>query len=274
MSLTMIEVRNAQGTLLTLPLDDVSDGLVLQDVGGLGPVKATLSASSYAGSDKSQFQSARREARNITLQIGFEPDYVTNSVSSLRDNLYQFFMSKRKVFLRLFTSDDLEVDISGIVESCEPTIFTKDPMVDVSIMCYDVDFVVLDPTVISEDTVDDSTNITVTYPGSTEVGFVFVLSLDRTLSEFSIYHQPPDGSLYQMDFAASLLSGDVLTISTVDGNKYASLNRSGTISSVLYGVLPQSKYMKLEQGDNMIRVYAEGDPIPYTITYTAEYGAL
>lgn len=274
MSLTKIEVRTVSGTLLTLELNDVSDGLVLQDVGGLGPVKATLSASSYANSDKSQLQSARREARNITLQIGFEPDYVTTTVSSLRDNLYKFFMSKRKVSLRFFTSDGLEVDISGIVESCEPTIFTREPLVDISIMCYDVDFVGLDPVVIEGDTVDDTTETTVVYEGSTEVGFVFVLNLDRTLSEFTIYHKPSDGSLLQLDFAASMLSGDILTISTVEGNKYATLNRSGTVSSVLYGVLPTSKYMKLDQGTNKIRIYAEGDAIPYTLTYTPEYGAL
>lgn len=274
MSMTKLDIRNTQGTLLTLPLDDVSDGLVLQDVGGLGPVKATLSASSYAGSDKSQFQSAKREARNITLEFGFQPDYVTTTVSSLRDRLYHFFMSKRKVFMRFFTSDGLEVDISGIVESCEPAIFTKEPTVNVSIMSYDVDFIALEPIEVEGDTVSDSTETTIVYEGSTEVGYVFVLNLNRTLSEFTIYHRPPDGTLLQLNFAGSLLSGDILTISTVEGNKYATLNRSGTVSSVMYGVLPGSKYTKFDQGDNMIRVYAEGAAIPYTITYTSLYGAL
>ncbi len=274
MSLTKIEVRTMSGTLLTLPLDDVSDGLVLQDVGGLGPVKATLSASSYANSDRSLLQSARREARNITLQMGFEPDYVTTTVADLRNRLYDFFMSKTQISMRFFMSSGLEVDISGIVESCEPTMFTKDPEVDISIMSYDVDFIGLEPVEIEGETVDDSTNITVEYEGSTKTGFVFTLNLDRSLSEFTIYHQPPDGTLVQLDFAASLLSGDILTISTVDGNKYANLNRGGTVSSVLYGVLPQSKYLQLAKGDNMIRVYAEGDEIPYTIVYTPLYGAL
>jgi hypothetical protein len=100
------------------------------------------------------------------------------------------------------------------------------------------------------------------------------LNVNRALSAFTIYHDPPDGTLRQMDFAASLISGDVLTVSTISGNKYANLLRSGVTSSVLYGVSPQSAGPVLQPGDNYIRVYATGAAIPWNIKYTNRYGGL
>jgi hypothetical protein len=78
----------------------------------------------------------------------------------------------------------------------------------------------------------------------------------------------------QMDFAGSLVSGDVLTISTVSGNKYVTLKRASVVSSLLYGISPTSKWLEFLPGDNYIRVYATGATIPYTITYTKRYGGL
>ncbi len=43
--LTKLDVSTVQGDLLTLQLDDVSEGLVVLEVEGLDPVKATLVSS-------------------------------------------------------------------------------------------------------------------------------------------------------------------------------------------------------------------------------------
>lgn len=102
--ITMIEARNVQGSLLGLGVDDISDGYILEDVDGLHPVKATIVSSSFANLDKQEYQSARRESRDITITIGLEPDYVTNTVSELRKRLYAYFMPKSPVKLRLVDS--------------------------------------------------------------------------------------------------------------------------------------------------------------------------
>lgn len=272
--LSIIEVRNVQGSLLTLPLSDISDGIVLADVGGMDPVKATVVSSSFALQDGTQYHSAKRGERNLTFQLDLEPDYVTQTVYDLRQRLYDYFMTKSQVTLTFIMSNGLEVDISGRVEDCSSPPFTKEPKMNVSILCFDPDFVNMTPIVFSGNSTALTTESNIAYGGSSEAGFVFVLNVNRSLSEFTFYHRPPDGTIRSMEFAGSLLSGDVLTISTIPGSKYATLNRSGSVTSVVNNISPQSSWTELFKGDNHIRVYAEGAAIPYTITYNTRYGGL
>lgn len=272
--LSKIEARTSQGSLLTLELADISDGLLLADVEGLDPVKATIVESSFALLDGAQYHSSKREPRDIKLTIELRPDFGLTTVRALRSQLYGFFMPKREIFLRFYLLDGLTVNIAGRVETCEASIFSKDPAVDISIRCFDPDFVDVATQLIEGSTVSDTTETTFTYDGTVEAGIVFVLNLDRTETEFTIYHRPPDGTLRQMDVAASMLSGDVVTISTIPGAKGATLLRSGTTSSILYGVTPQSNWVELDQGTNTLRIYATGAAIPFTVSYMNRYGGL
>lgn len=272
--LSKIEARNPAGGLLTLVLDDVSDGYILRDVEGLNPVKAVIASSKFANLPGSQFQSIRREERNIILKLDLEPDYVTQSVQDLRMNLYNWFMTESAVTLRFYDSGGLEVDVSGRVEFCEAPLFTQEPKVDISIMCFDPDLE--DITVVEVDgmTVADATETLIEYVGTVRTGFEFVLNVDRTLTEFTIFHRAPDGSIKTLEVTADLEADDVVTISTVEGTKAMTLLRLGVVSSLMYARTPQSAWFELAKGDNYIRVYAVGDEIPYTISYTTKYGGL
>lgn len=272
--LTKIEARNVQGSLLTLLLGDASNGYILADVDGLGPVKAVIAQSSFATVDGTQFQGARREARNIKLQIELQSDYVTNTVRQLRTNLYNFFMPKSIVSLRLYLEDGLTVDISGRVEDCSPAIFTKEPAVDISILCFDVDFIGLAPVEVSGTSVSTTVETPHVYSGSTEVGFEFTLHVDRTLTAFTIYHRRPDNVLQSLDIAANLIAGDLVKISTITGAKSVSLIRAGVTSSLLNGMSPQSSWLELLPGTNYFRVYALGAGLLYGFVYTPRYGGL
>lgn len=272
--LTKVEARTSHGTMIDFVLDDMSDGIILENIEGLDPVKATLVSSSFAQMDGAQYHSSRREPRNLKFTFGLEPDYEEDSVRDLRNRLYGFFMPKSLVRLRFYMLDGLIVEISGRVEALESPMFTQEPKVDISIMCFDPDFVVLAPIELAGNTVADDTDTLIEYDGTVETGIVLVLNVDRTITEFTIYHKPPDNVVRTLDFAAALEAGDVVTISTIVGAKGATLVRGGTISSLLYGISPQAKWIELVQGDNYIRVYAEGDPIPYEISYTPRYGGL
>jgi Phage tail protein len=280
---TKVEIRTSQGSLLTLPLGDATGGLIIQEIQGLDPVKATLVSSSFAQLDGSQYHSSRRESRNIKITLGLEPDYGLELVGDLRRRLYNFLMPKTEVSLRFHTYDeriqnvlerDLDVDILGRIESFETALFTKDPAVDISLVCFDPDFYDPIPVEISDMTVNDLTETVLNYIGTVETGIKFTLSVDRSISEFTIYHRPSDGSLRTLDFAAPLLANDVLTINTVVGNKSVILVRDGVESSLVYALSPQSNWIELQPGDNYIRVYAEGVPIPFEIEYTTKYGGL
>lgn len=271
--LTLLEVRGQGGTL-GLSIEDSSLGYDIQNIEGLDPVKATLVSSSFAQQDGAQYQSARRESRNVVLTLGLYPNYATDDVRSLRQKLYPFFMPKTPVSLRFFMSDGLTVDIEGRVESCESTMFSEEPAVDVSILCFDPDFYEPDAIEISgESTAGDSPTI-LNYTGTVDTGIEFKLNVNRTMSEFTIYHQAPDGTVKAMDFQASVINGDVVTINTTPGAKVATLTRGGAESSILFGISPQSYWLQLDPGPNGIRVYAEGASVPYTITYTRRFGGL
>jgi len=272
--ITKIEVRSALGQLLTLELDTTDDGLIVQDIDGLDPVKATLVSSSFAQLDGGLYQSSRRELRNIVMTIGLEPDYSTTSVRDLRNQLYVFFMPKSAVNLRFFMEDDLVASIDGRVETFDTILFTKEPKVVISLICFDPDFVDLTPVQVLGDTVETTDEITVQYDGTVPTGILFSLMVDRTLEEFTIYHRAGDDVVNTLDFAANLEADDILVINTVTGSKAVSLTRSSVVSSLLYGMSPQSIWIELQPGVNYIRVFAVGAAIPFSIDYTTRYGGL
>lgn len=276
--LYLVEVRNSHGDLLSLPLGDISQGFSVKDIGGLDPVKSSFTSSSFAEVDGEEFESSRRDKRNITMKLGLEADFVTTTVKSLRNRLYAFFMPDTPIELRFYDDDDSIVYINGHVESCEAPLFTDEPEADISVICFDPDFVDTEIVTISNNTTavttGDTGNTLVHYTGSIKTGLIFALDVNRAVPEFTIYHQPPDDTLRQLDFAAPLSAGDVLTINTIVGAKGATLTRAGSDSSLLYGVSPQSSWITLMPGDNYIRAYALGAPVPFTLQYTNLYGGL
>lgn len=275
--LTAIEVRNARGGIMTLNLEDISDGFIVGDIQGLDPVKATLVSSSYASIDGAQYQSARREPRNLVMPIGLEPPDADTSVRDLRNQLYAFFMPKTQVELRFIHDEadsDLIVYTMARVEDFDCPLFVKEPEATIMMQCFDPDFLALDEEVVGGTTVEDTTEEEIEYSGTVEAGIEFELTIDRVLTEFTIYHRLPDNSVRSLDISGDFIAGDLLTISTIKGEKHVSLLRAGTTTSILYAMSVQSNWIELEQGTNYIRVYAVGAPILWSITYTPRYGGL
>src|SRR5437868_144697 len=105
MLLKALAVTNSRGSVLSLPLEDPSEGYIVREIKGLDPVKATLVSSSFANNDGEQFHSARRESRNIVVTLDLEPDYAVRGVKELRDQLLNFFMPKTAADLAIHMYD-------------------------------------------------------------------------------------------------------------------------------------------------------------------------
>src|SRR6187431_68125 len=227
--LEKVEVRTERGLLLTLPMQDISEGYSIQDIDGLDPVKVTVVSSAFAQMDGELYQGSRREKRNMVITLGLEPDYIVGTVQELRKRLYTFFMPKSKLQFRFFHTDEPIFEIWGTVESMDSPKFIQEPMAVISVLCFDPDFYNPTPLVLAGNTTSSTTEISHDYDGTVETGIKFTLNVNRTLPEFTIYHRPPDNSLRSLEFsvATSLVSGDKVTISTAPGNKYAILTRSG-----------------------------------------------
>ncbi len=269
-----MEARNSAGDVLPLILQDLSNGYLFKGIDGLDPVKATVVTSSFATRDGVEYESARRDARNLILHLGFEPDWASGDAKALRDNQYKWFMTKQQVECRFYEDSGLVVSIVGRVESNDSPRFTSDPGADISIICPNPDFLGMTNEIIASNSVADGTENTINYIGTIETGFLFTLNVNRSISGFSLYARGSDGIQYELDFSADLVASDVVKISTVPGNKFATLTRGGVDSSLLYGISPSSPWLTLQPGSNKIRLLISGAAIPYTISYTDKYGAL
>ena len=274
MRLQQVDITNSRGNVLSLQMEQDDNPYQINEIEGLDPGKAVLVSTSSAGQDGETYQSGKRPARNIKLHLDFDSDFSEKSNSELRDDLYTWFMPKSKITLRFFLTTGLYVDIDGIVESMDSPLFKYDPDATISIMCFQPDFVDARLASVPGFTVADSTNMPIDYPGTVEAGSVLTINFNRASSGFSIYNVDESGKVQQLDFSGALLNGDKLVVSSLAGSKGITLTRSGASSSFLYGRSSQSSWINLVEGLNQFRVYATGDPIPYTLEYAVRYGGL
>jgi hypothetical protein len=271
---TKVEITTEQGTTLSLSFDEVIEGYNIKEIDGLDPVKATIVSSSLATVDGEQYQSSRREGRNIVFTIGLELGYGVFSARHLRTNLHNYLMPKTRVHMRFFVEGEPTVDIYGRIESFEGSRFTKEPEVVISVLCQQPDFYVPTPVVVNGSTVVAMQWNPIEYAGTVETGILFKMNVNRTLNRFTIFHRPEDNLIRALNFEGPLSAGDVLEISTVPGAKGISLIRDGVRTSRLYGFMPSSAWITLLPGLNDIRVYTEGANIPYTIEYIRKFGGI
>lgn len=272
--LNQVDAISPQGGTLSLALDDISEGYSIQGIDGLDPVPANVVSSSFARLDGEQFQSARREKRNIILRLGLEPDYSTMTAQQLRNNLYKWFMPKRSVLTRYYTDELPPVEISGVIETFNCPLFVKEPVATISILNHLPDFI--DPTVQNLAGVTNSTasNTDHWYEGSEDTGVVITININRSISSFEIVNEPEGGARQSMPFEGAFVNGDVIEFSTVAGNIYVTLTRSGVRTSILYALSPFANWFRFAPGANAFRIAAGGAAIPYTIAYTNKYGGL
>lgn len=272
--LRKVDVITRRGTTLSLDVFENDSGYQLADTDGLNPVKATISSAPNVGQDGETFQSARRGFRQIKLILDLVPDFVNDTYASLRRNLFNFLMPKETVRLRFYLDTGLYLDIEGVVEDHTSPMWDQDPQVTVTLVCLQPDLV--DPRRVETDSSSVSTTaITeINYPGSIPTGIVVTMHVNRNLAGFTIYNGVEEGVLSQLDFSYPLINGDELVVSSLRGAKGITLTRAGVSSSLLYGRSAQSKWIEFSQGINEFRVYAPGDPVPFTLEYLVRYGGL
>ena len=276
---TMVVLGDGSSGSLTLQLGDISGGINLVDVSGLDPVKATLTSSNFALQAGAVFQSARREARNITIKMGVVPDPATQTVSSIKRKIYSVFREGTKILMKFYDDDPTPpvsdgYQIYGYVETCTGPIFTQDPEVNISVMCFDPNFFDSEAVTVTGLTTADAAPTAIDYAGTTEAGLTLTLNVNRSLSEFQINQVDADGNSWTMDVVALFEVGDVVTITTMSGNRTASLLRAGVTTSIVYAVSPQATWLQLSPGSNTIQFVATGAAIPASLSYKKLFGSV
>lgn len=271
--LSKVDVVTRRGTTLSLDVFENDSGYQVT-VEGLDPVKAELSSSPYVGMAGEDFQSSRRGFRQIKLNFDLQPDFVTNTFATLRQNLYSYLMPESTVRLRFYQTSGLYVDIDAVVEDHSSPMDSEDPEVQVVLIAFQPDLIDPRGVEFNGSTVSTSTNTNINYPGTIDADTLITMHVNRNLAGFTIYNSNEEGVLSQLDFSYPLINGDQLAVSSVHGAKGIKLTRSGVTTSVLYGRSAQSKWIQLTTGVNHFRVYAPGDPVPFTLAYSVRYGGL
>lgn len=272
--LDKVEFTTASGTKLVIPMYDGDEGFFFDDIDGLDPVDAQIVSSSFANVDGEQYQSSRRGSRNLIFKMGVDVSQVNGSVGDLRRKLMGFLMPKSTVTLRFFDTAYPAVDIVGVVEKFDWPLFVQEPDVTLSIICHQSDFVDLMTVAVVDETTPTLINTLIEYPGSIETGIRFYMLADRALDGFTIYHRNAAGLLSSLEFAYSLIAGDLVEICTISGEKEVMLTRAGTRSSIMFAKAPYSSWINLFPGTNYISVVAEGAAIEYSLEYVNRYGGL
>lgn len=288
--LTTLEVFNPRVTVPPFYISTTDpesvDPLQVLNIDGLGPVEAAVNTSGYSSLDGEFYNGSNVGKRNIVLTLRSNPDWSTQTHESLRQAIYRYFMPKSKVTLQLTSSHMEQVAIDGIVETCEPNLFAKDPTFEISIICPQPAFVSTRTQNIHGVTVlpDNPAVTTLEYVGTYDNGFVLDIT-DTTVH----FHGQDIRVINTTDeiktFLLENLSGDIsgyptafLELSTEGQNKYVEYKRtdgsdSGKISLLKY-VAAGSDWLQLKQGSNNFRVVSGIPSQPWVITYKTRYGGI
>lgn len=287
--ITNLEVYSSLSSAPDLPLavggTGTDDPLQMRDLQGLGPVKAAVTTKPYGDMDGEFYTGTSVGKRNITLSIGLNPDWVDNTVSSLRQKVYGYFMPKQPIRLRLFGDDLPAVEIRGYTESCEPSIFSQDPAMDISVICPAPDFVAVAPSQVTglADDAADAVEVAFTRIGNVDTSIDLLVGAavgDASTYEGLITFEhktlaPADTSIFAV--TGTIVAGvDYHLDSRLGGKKAENLYVGGEVVNLLNSMTVDSKWPKLTPGTNRVRVLlATGAASKeWALTYYERFGGL
>lgn len=281
--LTKMEVFSSNPSAPELPLGGFmpsDDPIHVRAIDGLGPVKAEVASTPFATARGEIYQGASVGKRNIVMTLGLNPDWLEQTMSTLRQKLYGYFMTESWTKLRFFSDYLPTVDIEGIVESFEPNIFSQDPEIQVSVLCHKPDFVETDATIYTGVVDDGTVELEFDYIGTLPTGFE--LRVDRTVAN-PIYtgeveitlKSPEDPQLFKVD-PVTVDTTQYLYLSSVQNAKriQSIAVADGAATNLLSKMTSDSVWPLLQPGKNYITVAAGEAGQKWTLAYFNRFGGL
>lgn len=273
--LTSVEVLNAAGQTLVLELGSVSDGIEVRGISGLGPVKASVSHAPFAERSGTHFYGARREARNVVLSLGLRPVFGSKTVEDVRRGLYAFFAPPNQVTLKLSLNGVVLGSLYGVVESAEPNIFSKDPEMTVSILCFDPD-IESTITYLTTGLVTSGASYSKTFTvgGELPVGvYLQIVPQSALTAAFTISHYGPPSNVTTI-LSRSYAAYNSIIMDTRNGQARLYLD-AGSETSLLNQVSNFPKWFLLSPGSNTVTVTStSASPSSVVIGYSQRYGGI
>lgn len=259
-------------------------GMIIQNISGLGPPKANVNMTDLATMDGALFNSARVEKRNIVIRMLFT---FAPTIEHTRQRTYRYFPLKKPLKM-LIETDNRILETTGIIETNEPNIFSKDESNQISLVCDDPYFYSIyknttvfsgtDPLFEFEFSNESVTKPmiefgrivqtpmkTIYYDGDAEVGVTINIHAYDEAGSITIYNSTTrekmfiDASKIAKLTGAGIIKGDDIIITTMRGNKTAGHMRAGKWTNILNALDKNSDWFTLVKGENIF-------------AYSAEYG--
>jgi Phage tail protein RIFT-related domain len=281
--LTEVKAFSSWRSAPTLPLSETgraeTDLIQIRNIDGLDPVKASVNTSPLGSVDGASFVGSSVLGRNIVLTLHPNPDWDTWTFESIRRLLYSYFMPKRATRLIFYSDDMPPVEISGVVESVEVNVFSKDPEIIVSIICPDPYFTAVDATVLTGQTVRPDGNVVVVdYNGTIETGIKVKVTWVADPVPTDIAIQIGDPILTYFAVFASVDSLNYFETSSIPLQKFVQNVNIGTgiITSLLSKVHVQegSLWPTLQPGENEFSVVTDQGTQDWELSYFERFGGL
>lgn len=255
------------------------DYIQILEIQGLGPVKANIQTADYNTIPGAYVVGSNVPPRNIVISVGLNPDWRNQTIESLRQILYQYFIPESVVEM-VFTSTHLPtVTISGHVESMEPNLFEKEPVYQISIICPDPYFTAVDETVIkgTTQTFTGTTPTIIDNVGNVETGFVLdIVSVgsSNTPKEVRVVNKTDPFQLFMVTNVL-LNTTSSFQLSTVDKNRYArQLYTDATENNLIQSVERTGTWVKLNPNSNEMLILATLAGYKWELRYNAKFGGL
>ena len=285
-------VTNARGDTLDLPIrNPMATGYNVVAIDGLGPVDAVLQTSNTVTTDGVIFNGARKDEREITINLAYHPESGKN-IEDLRHGTYRYFPEKEEVTL-VFHADTRSVRTTGIVESNEISIFSEKESSSIVVKCPDPWFridnelnritsfsdiepafefpfnwtnnPVSEPKPLWFGAIQTMHLTNIMYDGASEVGVIIRLSCDGPVNNIRIYNEDAGQEIdvftdkVRQIIPDGIRKGDELVICTVPKQKYVEIIRDGVSYNILNAINRDVRFITLHKGAN-------------TIVYSADYG--
>lgn len=249
----------------------------IRNIDGLGPVKANVNTSPLGSVDGESYAGSSVGGRNIVLTIGLKPDWVEWSPEALRRQLDNYFMPKKRIALLIDTEELSGMYIRGYVESNEPNIFSKDPEVQISLICPEPYFRDSFPTLIDGTTTDSP--ITISYTGTVDTGIRVGVGDFGDTGPFPGQVQIFCSGMMTVTKAGLLASNLGVGMSSLPGLKYI-INQAHHIpgppdaSLLQYMTLSAGVWPKFHPGNQLFFVDTDVGSFAWYLQYFRLFGSL
>lgn len=272
-----VTITNHLGDILEMELrNPYKTGILIQNIEGLGPVKANINFTELATSDGALDNTSRLTTREISIDLCPIDLY---DIEETRLLIYKMFPAKQMIRFQIKT-DHRECYTNGRVESVEPIIFSERETISVTILCPDPYFYALyDESIIFSGVEHlfefpfENASLTekkivfgeilfdkerqLWYDGDVEVGIRILIHLTGAVKGLVIYNSGTRDIMIINDIrfhdlmGSYLKQGDDIEITTVRGMRRIILIRNGMKYNIINALERPIGWITITRGMNV-----------------------